>query len=338
MPRRPWHSKCRCACATHRRCSMAPAPAAAAPSCTLPGAPSPAVLPRSLSDQAAAAGRAAAWGGQRRSGRQHPWGSSRQPQRPARAAAPPPAAAADGRRSAPLRSGTRASRRRQRWVSPRPSNDLRPRQRGACAAARLTHARPPAGPPQVVKVLGFGGAIPFIALAPPVSKHLFFVLPHEVIDNSASFQASAAAPCNTAAPLQPRRWQRVAPPPPPPPGPQVQGPAAEGHQRPGRRRRPQPPAERGHAAAQVLQPPLPVPGGRARPALHHRCGGRGRVVPALPPLQLGAPAFAPGQGCWVCLRLPAVNPHCWVFPWLAPKPTQHCAPGGERAAGWCCHR
>lgn len=44
--------------------------------------------------------------------------------------------------------------------------------------------------PTVPKVLGLAGAIPFIALAPPVAKHLVAVLPSEVVDNSAMIQVS----------------------------------------------------------------------------------------------------------------------------------------------------
>jgi hypothetical protein len=47
--------------------------------------------------------------------------------------------------------------------------------------------------PRVPLFLGLTGAIPFIALAPPVSKHLFWLLPHDVIDNSAMFQARGTA-------------------------------------------------------------------------------------------------------------------------------------------------
>lgn len=46
--------------------------------------------------------------------------------------------------------------------------------------------------PPVPKLLGVTGAIPFIALSPPVSKHLFWILPHDVIDNSAMFQVGGA--------------------------------------------------------------------------------------------------------------------------------------------------
>ena len=61
------------------------------------------------------------------------------------------------------------------------------------------------------------------------------------------------------------------PAPTPPRAVQVRGSAAEGRGRAQRRRRPRQAAQRGHAAAQVLQPPLPVPGRGARPALHYRC-------------------------------------------------------------------
>jgi hypothetical protein len=47
--------------------------------------------------------------------------------------------------------------------------------------------------PPVARVLGFAGIMPFIALAPPVSKHLFWVLPFDVIDNSAAFQVAYGA-------------------------------------------------------------------------------------------------------------------------------------------------
>mmetsp|Transcript_11502 Transcript_11502/g.29705 ORF Transcript_11502/g.29705 Transcript_11502/m.29705 type:complete len:232 (-) Transcript_11502:1847-2542(-) len=50
----------------------------------------------------------------------------------------------------------------------------------------------------------------------------------------------------------------------------VQAADAEGHRRHQRRRRALAPPEHRHAAAQVLQPPLPLPRGRARPSLHHR--------------------------------------------------------------------
>ncbi|WIA12082.1 hypothetical protein OEZ85_012159 [Tetradesmus obliquus] len=42
--------------------------------------------------------------------------------------------------------------------------------------------------PTVPKFLGLTGAIPFIALAPPVCKHLTSVLPAEVVDNCAMIQ------------------------------------------------------------------------------------------------------------------------------------------------------
>ncbi|KIY97176.1 hypothetical protein MNEG_10785 [Monoraphidium neglectum] len=42
--------------------------------------------------------------------------------------------------------------------------------------------------PLVPRMLALAGAIPFIALAPPVSKHLTWVLPYDIIENSAMFQ------------------------------------------------------------------------------------------------------------------------------------------------------
>jgi hypothetical protein len=59
----------------------------------------------------------------------------------------------------------------------------------------------------VPRFLGLTGVIPFIALAPPVSKHLFWVLPHDVIDNSAMFQVRAPRPRRRAAP-----WRVHSPP------------------------------------------------------------------------------------------------------------------------------
>ena len=47
--------------------------------------------------------------------------------------------------------------------------------------------------------------------------------------------------------------------------------AAEGHRGAQRRRRPQPAAQRRDAAAQVLQPPVPLPGRRAGPAVPAGC-------------------------------------------------------------------
>ncbi len=46
--------------------------------------------------------------------------------------------------------------------------------------------------PITARVLGFAGAIPFIALSPPVAHKLYAVLPLDVIDNCAVFQVSIA--------------------------------------------------------------------------------------------------------------------------------------------------
>jgi hypothetical protein len=63
--------------------------------------------------------------------------------------------------------------------------------------------------PPVPRFLGFAGIIPFIALAPPVSKHLFWILPHDVIDNSAMFQVGAQRGPPIGPGRAPRRGRRL---------------------------------------------------------------------------------------------------------------------------------
>lgn len=45
--------------------------------------------------------------------------------------------------------------------------------------------------PVAAKLLGLAGAIPFIALAEPVVKHLDFILPAELVDNAAMLQVGS---------------------------------------------------------------------------------------------------------------------------------------------------
>ena len=94
---------------------------------------------------------------------------------------------------------------------------------------------------------------------------------------------------------------------------QVRGAAPEGHRGAQRRRRPLAAAQRRHAAAQVLQPPVPVPGRGAGAAVHDGCVAPLRAPPAPPTASPSFFRFA--LRCFLAL------PRGVACPALSPSPT-----------------
>jgi hypothetical protein len=64
---------------------------------------------------------------------------------------------------------------------------------GASSSSFSQWAHNFAAAPWIVKFLGLSGAIPFLVLAPPVTKHLTGVLPADIVDNCGTLQVHSVS-------------------------------------------------------------------------------------------------------------------------------------------------